>query len=35
MGNREYDLKFTLKAQEDLDQIYDYIYGNHFAPEAA
>jgi len=35
MGSKEYSLKFTSKAEEDLDEIYGYIAHNLFAPEAA
>lgn len=35
MESKEYSLKFTPKAEEDLDEIYGYIANNLFAPEAA
>lgn len=35
MGSGEYSLKFTSKAEEDLDEIYGYIANNLLAPEAA
>jgi addiction module RelE/StbE family toxin len=35
MEDKEYSLKFTIKAEEDLDELYEYISGNLFAPGAA
>lgn len=35
MEDKKYSLKFTTKAEEDLDELYKYISGNPFAPEAA
>lgn len=35
MEDKEYSLKFTTRAEEDLDEIYDYIADNLFAPETA
>ena len=35
MENKEYSLKFTFKAEDDLDEINRYIANNLFAPEAA
>lgn len=35
MESKEYSLKFTSKAEEDLDDIFGYIANNLFAPEAA
>ena len=35
MEDKEYSLKFTAKAEEDLDEIYYYIADNLFAPETA
>lgn len=35
MKNKEYSLKFTPKAFEDLDEIYGYIANKLFAPETA
>lgn len=35
MENRECGLKFTAKAEEDLDKIYEYISNNLFASESA
>lgn len=35
MENKEYSLKFTPKAVEDLDEIYGYIPHNLLTPESA
>ncbi|MDT3699540.1 MAG: type II toxin-antitoxin system RelE/ParE family toxin [Thermincola sp.] len=35
MEIKEYSLKFTSKAEADLDEIYAYIANSLFAPEAA
>lgn len=35
MSEYNYRLKFTLKAEEDLDQIYEYIFNSLFAESAA
>ncbi len=35
MEGKEYSLKFTTKAEDDLDEIYEYIANNLFAYEAA
>jgi toxin ParE1/3/4 len=35
MENKEYSLKFTSKAEEDLDVIYEYISNDLFSPESA
>jgi toxin ParE1/3/4 len=34
MEEKEYSLKFTSKAEEDLDEIYAYITDTLFAPES-
>lgn len=35
MENKEYSLKFTSKAAQDLDDIYGYICNNLMIPETA
>lgn len=35
MEDKEYSIKFTAKAEEDLDEIYDYIAHNLFEPKTA
>jgi addiction module RelE/StbE family toxin len=35
MEGKNYSIKFTTKAEEDLDEIYEYIANNLFASEAA
>jgi addiction module RelE/StbE family toxin len=35
MENKEYNLRFTSKAEEDLDEMFEYISNELFSPESA